>query len=98
MNDKNLAIFIPNDLKLDESIEEFVSLYSKRMKGDKDYWLVDISTWPDINNVIKDFKVIPLDLDDNLFLYKATNIENGKIFHQKLLKYFFSNSGCKYFH
>ena len=49
------------------------------MKGDKDYWLVDISTWPDMYNVIKDFKDIPLDLDDDLFLYKATNIENGII-------------------
>ena len=79
VNDKNLALFIPNDSNLEESIEEFVRIYSKRMRGDKDYWLVDISTWPDMYNVIKDFKDIPLDLDDDLFLYKPTNIENGII-------------------
>ena len=68
-NDKNLAIFIPNDLDINESVNQFVHLYSKRTKADKEYWLVDISAWLDINKIMDDSKDIPLDLDDDLFLY-----------------------------
>ena len=76
-NDKNLAIFIPNDLDINESVNQFVHLYSKRTKADKEYWLVDISACLDINKMMDDLKDIPLDLDDDLFLY-AENLTDKK--------------------
>ena len=78
-NDKNLAIFIPDNSNLEKSVKDFVHLYSQRTKADKEYWLVDIMAWPDIYNVMEDFKDIPLDYDDDLFFYIARNAENGTV-------------------
>ena len=55
------------------SYHNFIQIYSKRTKASKDYWLLDVSTWESIDELVKtELKGLPLDLDDDLYLFKKT--------------------------
>ena len=78
-----------------ESKNYFIDLYSLRTNLNKEYWLVDVSYWNDIEEVYEEFQNLKLDLNDDLYLYQ----KNSNIFvlwemyqiHQnipkKILKY-----------
>ena len=68
--DKDLHVFIPDESSLEESLEDFKHLYSKRTRLSFEFWLLDVT---DIEQ--KDFlETLPtLDIDDDLFLYETSN-------------------------
>ena len=45
MIDKDLQVFIPNTEMIEESIKQFVEMYSLRTRKSREYWLVDIGYW-----------------------------------------------------
>ena len=67
--DENLKIYIPDESNLEKSLEQFVQLYSTRSRADREYWLLDVSSWQSVNDVTKELRDLPLDLDDDLFLF-----------------------------
>ena len=67
--DENLKIYIPDESNLGKSLEQFIQLYSTRSRADRDYWLLDVSSWKSVNDVTEELRELPLDLDDDLFLY-----------------------------
>ena len=58
-------------MKLAQRLEKFVGLYSERTRASKEHWLVDMTNAGDlelaVNEILKD---MPLDLDDDLFLFQ----------------------------
>ena len=67
--DENLKIYIPDETNLEKSLEQFVQLYSTRSRADREYWLLDVSSWQSVNDVTEELRDLPLDLDDDLFLF-----------------------------
>ena len=45
MIDEDLHVFIPNTEKIDESVKQFVDMYSLRTRKNREYWLIDIGYW-----------------------------------------------------
>ena len=41
MIDKDLQVFIPNTEIIEESVKQFVEMYSLRTRKSREYWLVD---------------------------------------------------------
>ena len=70
IDDLALFVFIPNDSDIDQSIDNFVKLRSEKRTYNDEVWLLDVSAWPTITNAIKAIEKSPLDLDDDLYLYK----------------------------
>ena len=80
--DDDLHVFIPNDLSFIKSIGNFIKMYSLRTRIDREYWLLDVSYWPSVNDAINDLEELKLDLDDDLFLYssnKRMNTSDGPV-------------------
>ena len=67
--DENLKIYIPDESNLEKSLEQFVQLYSTRSRADREYWLLDVSSWQSVNDVTEELRDLPLDLDDDLFIF-----------------------------
>ena len=79
MNDKDLQVFIPNTEKIEESIKQFVDMYSLRTRKSHEYWLVDIGYWT-VNvedktgfyeRIRHDLRNLQLDLDDDLYFFEG---------------------------
>ena len=75
MNDKELHVYIPNDEDLETSLEIFVQIYSNRQRDDHEFWLLDVSSWNALEDVIKLLEYMPLDLDDDLYFYSYSSEE-----------------------
>ena len=43
MIEEDLHVFIPNTEKIDESVKQFVDMYSLRTRKNREYWLIDIN-------------------------------------------------------
>ena len=72
---EGLNVFIPDENDLNASLTNLVNLYSTRNPGDKDFWLVEMSAWESMKQVVNNgLKKLPLDLDDDLYLY--TKVKN----------------------
>ena len=75
---KDLHVFIPDELNLNESLDHFFDLYAKRTRQSQEYWLLDFSN---INTSVKEIseaklKDLPnLDLDDDLFLVESNQVQ-----------------------
>ena len=54
---------------MDDSIGNFIDLYSSRKNSNKEYWLLDISSWSSMNDVLEDLQSSKLDLDDDFYMY-----------------------------
>ena len=68
---KDLHVFIPDELNLNESLDQFFDLYAKRTRQSQEYWLLDFSNVQESVKEMSDAKLkdLPnLDLDDDLFL------------------------------
>ena len=79
MIDKDLHVFIPNVKRIEESLKQFIEMYSLRTKKSREYWLLDIGYWTanayDKTNLYErirqDFKNLQLDLDDDLYFFEG---------------------------
>ena len=77
-NGKDLHVFIPDELKLNESLDQFFDLYAKRTRQSQEYWLLDFSN---VNASVKEISeaklkdLSNLDLDDDLFLVERNQVQ-----------------------
>ena len=76
IHNEDLHVFILDDFNLDHSIDHFVHLYSLRQQSNHEFWLLDVSNFKNKSKIIEYLQTLQLDLDDNLFLYNASSIEN----------------------
>ena len=102
MIDKDLQVFIPNTEMIEESIKQFVEMYSLRTRKSLEYWLVDIGHWTSnvststgegrhvrtsfYERIRHDLRNLHLDLDDDLYFFE------GKImleYHDRFLSIYF---------
>ena len=82
MIDKDLHVFIPNVKRIEESLKQFIEMYSLRTKKSREYWLLDIRYWTanaeDKHNfyerIRQDLKHLQLDLDDDLYFFEGKSI------------------------
>ena len=51
-NDNELHIYIPNDNDLETSLEIFKQIYSKRQREDHEFWLLDVSSWTVLEDIV----------------------------------------------
>ena len=73
--DEDLHAFIIDQDHVKQSIKTFADLYSLRTRKSREFWMVDISSWTAdfpkgqlMNRIKSEFKNLPLDLDDDLYL------------------------------
>ena len=70
--DEDLHVFILDEANLHRSLDHFKKLYALRTWTDKEFWLLDISSMNSepkkMQNIFHD---LPLDLDDDLYLFKS---------------------------
>ena len=79
MIDEDLQVFIPNTDMIEDSIKQFVGMYSLHTKKSREYWLLDIGHWTAnvedrtiFNERIRhDLKNLQLDLDDDLYFFEG---------------------------
>ena len=79
---KTTQVFIPNTEKIEESIKQFVEMYSLRTRKSLEYWLVDIGYWTAnvddrtsfYENIRHDLRNLHLDLDDDLYFFEGKTI------------------------
>ena len=79
MIDEDLIVFIPNTEKIDESLKQFVELYSLRTRKNREYWLIDIGYWTAnaedrtsfYDRIRNDLRDLQLDLDDDLYFFEG---------------------------
>ena len=71
---EGLHVIIPTSsdkMKQDQKLEEFVKFYSERTRASREHWLVDMTHAGNIELAVDEFlKDMPLDLDDDLFLFQ----------------------------
>ena len=80
--DEDLHVFIPNARMINESVKQFIEMYSLRTKKSREYWLLDIGYWTanaeDRTNfyerIRQDLKHLQLDLDDDLYFFEGKTI------------------------
>ena len=77
--DEDLLVFIPNSKMIEESIKQFIEMYSLRTKKSREYWLLDIGHWTANSNdfyerIIHDLRHLQLDLDDDLYFFEGKTI------------------------
>ena len=77
--DEDLQVFIPNTEMIEESIKQFIEMYSLRTRKSHEYWLVDIGYWT-VNvedktgfyeRIRHDLRNLQLDLDDDLYFFEG---------------------------
>ena len=79
--DEDLHIFIPNANMIEESVKQFIEMYSLRAKKSSEYWLLDIGYWTakDRDNfretIRNDLRDLQLDLDDDLYFFEGKIID-----------------------
>ena len=79
MIDEDLQVFIPNTDMIEESIKQFVGMYSLHTKNSREYWLLDIGHWTAnvedrtifYERIRHDLKDLQLDLDDDLYFFEG---------------------------
>ena len=59
-----------------DNLQEFVRLYSLGKKWTHEYWLLDLSVTHNIEEILYLSQNLPLDLDDNLYLFASDGNEN----------------------
>ena len=77
--DEDLQVFIPNTKMIEESINQFVEMYSFRTRKSHEYWLVDIGYWTAnvedrtgfYERIRHDLRNLQVDLDDDLYFFEG---------------------------
>ena len=67
-HDKSLVVYILNNFNIEESIDDLVALTSTRSRLNKEYWLLDVTSFARIEEAISSLN-LPLDLDDEFYLF-----------------------------
>ena len=60
-----------------DNLQEFVRIYSLSKKWTHEYWLFDLSVTHNIEETSYLSQNLPLDLDDNLYLFASDGNDNG---------------------
>lgn len=75
---EELHVFLVDESDVAESIDKFNKMFSLRTRKSKEFWLIDVSIWTDklqkdqlLDKIVLDFKVLPLDFDDDLYLFSG---------------------------
>ena len=69
---EGLHVFVSNKLNWNESIGQFKELFSVRTNASKEYWLLDVPSNKEIEEIVdEDLNDLPLDLDDDLYLFQT---------------------------
>ena len=78
----NLQVFIPDEMDKNKGLNQFIEMYSTRTKASQEYWLFDVSLWETLTEVVNGLNDLPLDLDDDLYLYqrKGKSLELWEFF------------------
>ena len=84
--DKDLQVFIPNTEIIEESVKQFVEMYSLRTRKSREYWLLDIGYWTAnvddhkqsgaggtsfYERIRHDLINLRVDLDDDLYFFEG---------------------------
>ena len=85
MTDEDLQVFIPDTKMIEESIKEFVEMYSLRKRNNREYWLLDIGYWTAnvedmtsfYDRIRNDLRDLQLDLDDDLYFFVSVEKEKS---------------------
>ena len=87
--DEDLHIFIPNVNMIEESVKQFIEMYSLRTKKSHEYWLLDIGYWTYTANaddktnlyerIKQDFKNLQLDLNDDLYFFAGNTMLDNRL-------------------
>ena len=80
--DEDLHVFIPNARMINESVKQFIEMYSLRTKKSREYWLLDIGYWTAnlddrcnfYERINHDLRHLQLDLDDDLYFFEGKNM------------------------
>ena len=92
---KTTQVFIPNTEKIEESIKQFVEMYSLRTRKSLEYWLVDIKYWTAnvddrtsfYERIRHDLRNLHLDLDDDLYFFEGKNSLSHLLLRLFVLKF-----------
>ena len=71
--DEDLHIYIIDYSNIDESIQSLLLKMKNRSRTNKESWLVDILALESIENVKSRLNNLPLDIDDDIFLFMFNN-------------------------
>ena len=78
---EDLHVFVIHENDVAESLNQLNNLYSLRTRKSKEFWLVDVTYRTNkfhkgrfINQISLDFKDLPLDFDDDLYLFSSTHL------------------------
>ena len=72
LHKKDLHIFIVDEDNVSQSLSHLTKIMKSRRNVDKEFWLVDVSGFQTISNAVLNLQNMPLDIDDDFFLYINT--------------------------
>ena len=79
LKEEDMHIFIIDSNNLKKSIQFFEHKLRKRTRISKEFWFVDISALGSIDDAELMLNNLPLDIDDDIFLYMFSNNDMAKI-------------------
>ena len=74
-HDKSLVVYILDDNGIEESVNNLIALLSTRSRLNKEYWLLDVTSFAQTEKAISVLN-LPLDLDDEFYLFSQE--KNGR--------------------
>ena len=66
---QDLIVFVPDESEIDDHIENFIGRFNQRERANKEFWLLDITSFGTIKIARERFKNLKLDLDDDLYWF-----------------------------
>ena len=76
---EDLHIYIIDSSRLNQSIEILENEIERRARKDKEVWYIDISSLQTISNAQSMLNGLPLDIDDDIFLFMFIDGDSAKI-------------------
>ena len=76
---EDLHIYIIDASRLNQSIEILENEIERRTRNDKEFWYIDISSLQTISNAQSMLNGLPLDIDDDIFLFMFIDGDSAKI-------------------
>ena len=68
-DDMDLHAFIPDELALEQSVNNFIKIRSERRRYNREFWILDISAWSTPFHASEAIAKSSLDFDDELYFY-----------------------------
>ena len=76
---EDLHIYIIDSSRLNQSIQILENEIERRTRNDKEVWYIDISSLQTISNAQSMLNGLPLDIDDDIFLFMFIDGDSAKI-------------------